>query len=232
MKRPVQNKPFTWSPSSLKAFYTCPVQYWAKYCDPNRKKEPDSEAMIWGKEVHKAFELALKHDDRVLPDRFKQYQKWYGSVKAINAFKEPEKKVAFNRFWEQTEFFAPDAWLRLVVDVTGKAKLRDGEPTKGIVLDYKTGKSRYDNNDQLMLSGLQFLDTPSIEWMQAGYIYLKEDHSTYMEATREQMEGWKLHFERKLEPVVEAYTTGIFTPKPSGLCKKWCNVRSCAHCGK
>jgi len=228
----MKDKPFTWSPSALKSYGTCPRQYWYKYWNPNTVKGPDSEAMIWGKDVHTAFELAVKHDHRELPARFKVYQKWHDAVRSIPGIKTPEQKVAFNRFWEEVDFFAPDAWLRLIVDLTIIQHHDNGKPRKAVILDYKTGKSRYDNNDQLKLSSIQSLVHPTIETMQAGYIYLKEDKSTYLANTREGVENYKQEFEIKVEPVAEAVATTIFKPKPSGLCKKWCDDLTCPHNGK
>jgi len=228
---PMKTKAFSWSPSALKSFNTCPLQYWGKYWDPKAVREPDSEAIIWGKDVHTAFEMAIKHDNPVLPVRFKVYQKWLTAVRSLSGNKTTEQKVAFNRFWEEVEFFAPDAWLRLIVDLSITGWEANG-PLSGTVLDYKTGKSRYDNNDQLKLSLLQSLKHPNINDFRAGYIYLKEDKSTYMSATREEVETYKKEFEYRVEAMTEAVATASFKPKPSGLCARWCNVTRCSHCGK
>lgn len=227
----MKKKAFTWSPSALKSFNTCPRQYWYKYWNPNTVKQADSEAMIWGKDVHTAFEHAVLYDKPILDARYKVYQKWLTAVRSLNGNKTPEQKVAFNRFWQEVDFFAPDAWLRLIVDLTIIHWNEEG-PDKSTVLDYKTGKSRYDNDDQLKLSSIQSLAHPTIDIFHAGYIYLKEDHSTYIGSTREGVENYKQEFEIKVEPIAEAVATATFKPKPSGLCKQWCDDLQCPHNGK
>ena len=231
---PMKSKPFTWSPSALKKFYTCPYQYWHTYWNPDAVRGPDGEAALWGIAVHKAFEDCIRQDQPKLPARFKIYQKWLDSLRTLEGWKTPEQKVAYNRFWERTEFFAPDVWLRLIIDLTivnldRERNLNDG---LGTVLDFKTGKSKYDNEDQLKLGAITMLEHPNILEVKTGYLYLKEDKVVNKNYSRDQVERFKQEFEVKVEPIAEAVATASFKPNPSGLCRQWCDNLRCSHNGR
>lgn len=227
MRLPVKDKPFTWSPSALKAWNTCPVQYWNKYWNPEGVYEPPGEAAKWGIDVHKAFEDCVLNGESKLPDRYSVYQKWLDAVWSMGGDKVPEQKKGFSILWNEVDFFDHTVFLRLIIDLTVK------EGSSAYILDYKTGKSRYDNDDQLKLGAISaFISDEEVKTVKAGYIYLKEDFVTKpLVFEREQLMSLQIEFGAKIDPMKADCFKKEFEPKPSGLCKKWCDVTICPHNG-
>lgn len=97
-----------------------------------------------GNEVHKALELYVG-GKAALPEKYDNYRPVADKLAHTQGTKLLEHKFGLTKLLKPTEFFAKDVWVRGVLDVAIV------KPEEVIVLDYKTGKRKIDN-DQLKLS--------------------------------------------------------------------------------
>lgn len=227
-------KVIPWSYSAMNTFETCPRQYEAKHVT---KEVPfvQNEAGKWGDEVHKALENAIKLG-RPLPSNMVQYKPFLDAVKRraekLGGKLIAEQQVAVTRDLKFVSWFTKrtaenPVWFRTKIDAT---VLCDGYAE---IYDWKTGKKK-DDSDQLLLYVLVlFLLYPNIQRVKVGFVWLKEGEvDPPVEYTRDQLPEILEYWEKKYEVLEEAWVLNDFPPKPSGLCKRWCEVTSCPHNGQ
>ena len=221
---------FTHSFSSVSKFETCPRQFEDRYILKN--KEPLSEAMAWGTRVHTALEERVVGKLAELPEGMTQMG--WAIAPAVKAKEQgwlvlTEHKIALDRQMQPVTFDSSKAWLRSILDVL---MISNGH---GFVSDYKTGKRR--TSWQLELSSLITFHTyPLVDRIEARYLWLKDpakesrvDKDVYKRSDTAHMAG--RIFPRVIK-VEQALDSGVFEPKPSGLCKQWCSVTACEFNGK
>ena len=217
--------------SGIHQFITCPAQYAAhrvlKYVE-----HTDTVATLYGKDVHSAAEHYIR-SGTVLPEKY-QYVK--SSLDILNSIKgdkfcELELGIALrNGQYELCPYDSPDVYWVGIADLV----IIDEEAGKGYLVDFKTGKSaKYADTKQLgLLAAAIFLKWPNIKVIKGMLLYvvskeiIKESY-TYEERFKI---FEKLHWPLKQREV--AYETGIFNPKPNGLCGKWCMATRCPHNGR
>lgn len=205
-----------WSYSSLSAFETCPRRF--KLTRITKEvKEPPSEAMNHGNEVHKALE---NHINGVapLPDKYKSYRNMVDRVIAAPGDKLVEFKFALTSSYKPTTFFAPDAWVRGVIDL---GVVND---TSAVILDWKTGKPKPDADQLKLFAVAAFAQYPHMEKVKTGYVWLAHNKIDSCTFKKENVaEIWQ-EFIPRVVRLTRAAEKDNFPPKPSGLCGKWCPV--------
>jgi hypothetical protein len=211
-------KPLPWSHSSLNDFVNCPRSYHRKRIVKDVKEE-ESEAIIWGNRVHKAFENRIK-DGTPLPQGMEPYESYLASLEAAPGEKITERKIALSRAMNPCQFFGKDVWFRGVIDLS----ILEGD--YALLVDYKTGKPK-NNFDQLKLFAIYtFLERPEVESIDVRYYWTQTFSSTQERYTRDQIgDMWKT-FIPNLKQYAEAFATDTWQPRPSGLCG-WCPVKDC-----
>ena len=222
-------KSFAWSHSALTSFETCPKRhYLIKVAKLVEEKETDD--MVWGKRVHKAFENYFAHDTPFtkIMERYKKFADIFEqrAEGADDLF--VECQWCLNIDQQQTGWFDKDAWCRAIADIC----ILKGK--KALVGDWKTGKRKPDYDQLALLAIMIFLLFPHIDEVYASFIWLKDgkiDKKTYY---REELdELWSL-FNDRIERFEEAFNFDNWPAKPSGLCRKHCPVgkHHCSHCGE
>lgn len=212
------------SHSSLNMFETCPRQYEARYIIKDVKFVQGPEAE-WGDQVHKALEEYVR-DGTALPSNMIHYRRF---AEAMRRRAQPaevllENSFAINYARQPVEFFAPDVWLRSKLDVF----LHYG--THAEIFDWKTGKQKNDQTQLTLYSALGFCRFPELTEIKAGYVWLKDAVvSNPVVFRRGELNTMLGLFERKHERLVQADVSGVFPPKPSGLCNGWCDVKRCEY---
>lgn len=128
-----------WSYSSITTYITCPKKYEAEKVT-KEVKFTDSEATIYGKDLHLAAEEYIR-DGKSVPAQFSFIQPMLDKLKAMPGEKHCEMKVGIarrNGRLEACDFFAPDVWFRGVADLViingDTARIVD---YKGLALDTK-----------------------------------------------------------------------------------------------
>lgn len=221
----------SWSYSAMNTLDTCPRQYKAKYVT---KEVPyvQNAAAKWGDDVHVAFEQNIK-TGKPLPSNMAMYQRFLDAVKVragqLRGDLIAEQPVALTRDLQQVSWFTKKSsktpvWFRIKVDVSIVKE------TYAELFDWKTGKMK-DDPEQLHLYALvAFIIYPKVERVRVGYVWLKDGVITPpTEYTRDQFPEMLKYWVDKYEVLEQAWVYDNFPPKPSGLCRGWCEVESCEH---
>lgn len=214
-----------WSFSRIKAFDTCPKQFYHTYILKEFPYE-ETAAMRYGTEFHKAAEEFIR-DGKPVPERFAYAAPALQALADKPGYKHCEMKFGLTRDLKLCDFFDKRVWFRGVVDLA----IVDGEECT--IVDYKTGKSsRYAEKGQLELMALAiFKWFPKVKKIRAGLVFVVPGEMVKETYTIErESEMWAKWFAEyaKMEKAAE---TGVWNPKPSGLCRQYCKVLSCVHNG-
>jgi CRISPR/Cas system-associated exonuclease Cas4 (RecB family) len=217
--------PIPWSYSSLQQYETCPRRFKLTRIE-KKVKEPMSESMTWGNEVHKALELALKGTNGLTP-KFVTFQPLVDKLRAAPGEKEAERNFALTSAFTPTDYWAKDAWVR------GKADVTITNGTTGFLFDYKTGKPKEDSDQLNLFAAVLFAEKPYLQKVHTGYIWVAHDKIDQAVITKDQVPIIWQGFVPRVQRMVRSVETGDFPPRPSGLCKAWCPVGKalCEFCG-
>ena len=224
-------KAFSWSWSKLKNFRSCPKRHYEIDIMKNIK-EPDSEPLIWGNEVHASL-AAYIAKDKPLPPTMQRYHALADDWVTLRKAGVPvvvEQKLAMDKEFKPCGFFDNAAWYRGVVDVlaTGVVTAHAG--------DWKTGKMPDDGDaeyEQLGLTAqLIFAHYPKVKEVTTTFVWLGYDDTTDRTYKHDGMVPLWNKLWPEINVMIEAMRTTTYPPKPSGLCKRHCPVVSCPYHGK
>jgi len=208
-------KPLAHSHSSIKDYENCALAYYHKRI---LKDVPDvkGDAAIWGERVHKDFELRVT-EGKPLPDHLQHFEPHLNKLLGLDT--KCEWKLALNSELKPTEWFAPDAWLRCVIDLY--ARVRDNT---AVIIDYKTGK-RKDDFDQLKLCALMvFAHAPDVNEVRTAFFWTQAqamDTATYWRAEANTL--WT-EVITKIKRIHRSVDSDNWPARPSGLCG-WCGYQ-------
>jgi hypothetical protein len=216
--------PFSWTYTKVRNFETCPKRYF-HYDLQKDTREPETEQLIAGNELHKAFELRIKKGEE-LPLGMTQYEGLLASIIAAPGKTYGEQKLAITSNFTPVAFFGKGAWLRVIIDC---AKV-DGDSAK--VFDWKTGRPSDDITQLQITAAVLFHHLPAVQRVRAAFVFVNHDKIEKAEFLREDLtEIWSEVLPR-VKAIERARQEMNFPPKPSGLCKKYCAVTHCPFHGK
>lgn len=215
-----------WSYSSLQAFETCPRRFYLTRI-AKLASEAQTQATLWGNEVHKALELAVAGTQTLGP-KFVQYQSIVDRIRRAGGQKYTEQKFGLTNSFKPTTFFGKDVWVRGVLDLTIVT------PKVAIVLDYKTGKVKTDGDQLKLFAATTFAQHPHVETVKTGYVWLAHDKTTTKDFRQEDATAIWQEFLPRVQRMEAAMESNKWLPNPSGLCREWCPVgkKLCDFCGK
>lgn len=219
---------YTWSYSSLSLFQQCPKKYYHLRVVKDHK-EPETEALTYGKQLHEAAEFYIGKGTPLPP----QFAFIKGSLDLLKALGEGgdflcEYRMGLTRDLEPCDFFSKDVWWRGVADLV---IIKD---KKAYMVDYKTGKSsRYADTKQLeILSLALFKHRPEIEIIKGGLLFLVANDLVKVDYEgSQQSEPW-VKWLNETKQLEAAYENDVWNPKPNFSCKQYCAVVNCIHNGK
>lgn len=217
-----------WSYSALTSFETCPKRYYHIKVAKDVKDAP-GEAAMWGSTVHKHLEDRLR-DGTSLPVSIKQYEGLVAPIANSKGTILIEQQMAVTKDLTPTEWGSSAAWCRGIVDA-GVIHLSQ---SRALLLDWKTGKRKVDNDQLMLFAGLAFSHYPSLQVVNTGFVWIKENKIDKQEFTREEIPKIWMTFVPRVARLERAYETTIFPPKPSGLCARYCPVskQQCSFSGR
>ena len=218
------SKPVAFSYSRLDSYETCPKKYW-EISVSKRVKDAGNEFTEYGNLVHKAF-AAYFLKNASLPMQISQHQKILSPIKGAPGAKYVEQKLALNANYEGTDWFAKDAYVRVISDLT----IINGE--RGVLFDWKTGKQK-DDFTQLRLAGaVVFLLDQDVQTLDLVYYWTKTKTFTRDRErgplTREQMPEVFNELAPRLQRYQDAHAKQDFPARPNWTCK-FCPVTSCPY---
>jgi len=220
-----------WSYSSITLFDQCPKKYYHLRVVKDIK-EPESEAIMYGKDVHLAAEEYIR-DGKPVPAKYGYMVPMLDKLNAIEGEKHCELKMGIKKVDGRLApcgFFDKDVWYRGVADlaIINKAK------KVARVVDYKTGKSsKYADPKQLaLMAACIFVHFPEIDTVKGGLLFVVVED--FIKAQYQADNGFKIFSELDGALVAReaAYANGVFNPKQNFTCKGWCPVLDCHHNGR
>jgi len=234
-------RPFYWSFSALNNFETCAKKFYHTSIAKDFV-EPESEHRKWGYAVHDAFAKAVNHGS-VLPPEMSKWVPWVKFAKEpfdpASALMQVEVKLAITEDMQPCEYFDKrvPVWFRAVADV-----LKISGPYARII-DWKTGNSDTyldpetntwkTSSDQLHLTAAALMvHYPVVQHVKLDFVWLKEDFWTSDVISRSDLPSLWQRLMPRVDKMKLANATGVYEPKPSGLCKRHCPVKSCQFHGK
>lgn len=214
-------KPYAFSYSAIKDFRGCARRYHA--CKV-LKLHPfvDTDATIYGKVVHTACEEYIR-DGKPLASGLGHFQPMLDKLISMPGDKYCELKMAVDARLKPVEFLAKDVWVRGIIDLL----IVNGGTA--YVVDYKTGKAKYPDKDQLeLMAMLVFEHYPEVNEIKGALIFMS--HNVLVKAVYKRDNRVKLWRKWKERSVVldTCFETNVWHPTPSPLCG-WCPVESCNH---
>lgn len=216
-------KSFSWSYSVLTSFETCPRRHYLTKV-ARSVVEPQTEALMWGNEVHKALELRQKGTP--LPAKLNHFDPLCQMLMSKHGKKVIEGRFAIDASFRPVGWKDSTTWCRAVVD-TGVVGVKSA-----FLGDWKTGNRKPDS-DQLKLSAaIGFAHYPYLETIHTAFIWLKEKKLDSEVFTHEQVGNIWNDFLPRVKRLEAAHQANKWDPKPSGLCKRHCPCTTCEFHGK
>jgi hypothetical protein len=216
----------TWSYSSLGLFQQCPRKYYHLRVLKDIK-EPETTAILYGKEVHLALEEYIR-DGKPVPPQFKEFTEIADMLKAMPGDKLCEYKMGLTKDIQACGFFDENVWFRGVADLL----IINGDTAR--VIDYKTGKSsEFADKKQLELMSLAvFKHFPKVRTVKAGLIFLVANDFVKADFDKKDAPLTWLKWIQETDRLEEAHEVNVWNPKPNFTCRKYCLVKDCEHNGK
>lgn len=215
MKKPA------WSHSSLKDFEGCARRYHEVKV---LKHYPfkDTEATIYGKEVHKALELYVK-DNTPIPPEYSQYQPTVDALLRKKGRKLPEYQMSVKADLTPCDWFAEDVWSRGIADLL----IVDDEDLTAWVFDYKTGNDKYPDRDQLVLMSLMvFEHFPHIRKVNSALLFIVKNSMVKMQMMRDAKDNAWWRYRERTAKLEACFEHNVWNPNQTPLCG-WCPVKTC-----
>lgn len=215
-----------WSHSGLKDFETCARKYHEVKI---LKKYPrqETEATIYGTLLHEQAELYIR-DTRPVDPAFNFLQPALDAIMAMPGRKMTELEMALKVDLTPCDFKDPAYWVRGIADVV----VIDDDNMTARVYDWKSGSDKYPDTDQLTLMSLMvFKLFPHIKQVSSGLLFVLKGTVTKHRVSRDQEDvlWWRLR--ERVARIAMAKATGVWNPKQSGLCKRYCPVLDCEFQG-
>lgn len=213
-------QPVAWSFSRIVSMETCPRKHWHLNVQKDLK-EPESDAMAEGTATHTAFKEYLK-SGKPLPLHLRHHGAVLGKIAALPGEKVVEQQLALDANWKMTDWFAKDAWLRVISDLSqlnGKS---------AIVWDWKTGKVK-DDFTQLQLNAAVTMHlAPEIDTVKMGFYWTKAQKISPKDMARAELPEFWGKMLGRVQVYQSHFDQNNFPPRPNPFCKG-CIVKSCQY---
>lgn len=216
-----------WSYSTYTAYIRCPLSIFFEKILRIRIAEPPNPHFEKGNLVHKAAEehITAKKAPKLIPElaSVTTHLKLFRKLKAA-----VEQEWTFDNAFNITSWFAPNAWLRMKVDVCAV------EPKEALVqiVDWKTGRIHDEHKQQrslYALGGLQLIQLGQLlppELKKAAKITVEHVYTDTTQAAKEEFTM------KQLKPLKDEWLRRIRTmmmdtkfPSKPGFHCRYCKFR-------
>jgi len=212
-----------WSHSSLKDYEGCPRRYHEVKVLKNYPFK-DTDATIYGKELHEAAELYIR-DDKPLPSQFDFIKDTLDALKAKPGRKLCEHEMGVTKDLKPCGFSDADVWVRGIADLL----IIDDENLTARVVDYKSGNNKYPDRDQLKLMALMvFAHFPHIRRVSGALLFVVKNDIAKASYMVGEAEDYWWDYRERVARIEQAHATGVWNPRSTPLCG-WCPVKTCEY---
>lgn len=213
-------KPFAWSYSALTTYELCPKKYYHLNVAKDVKDE-DSSWSADGKVIHDAMKKRVC-DKIALPLNLRHYEKVAKKFADASGTKYGEMKLALNRKFEPVDYFAPDTWVRVIID------LAIIQGNKAVVVDWKTGKVKDDPTQNALTAAVLAQWMPELESFKTVFVWLQSQELTPKDYTPADLLNLWNGLLPRVAKMEEARKTTNFPAIEGRLCG-YCPVTKCPH---
>jgi CRISPR/Cas system-associated exonuclease Cas4 (RecB family) len=213
-----------WSYSSLKTFQQCPKKYYHTKVAKD-VKEPDTQATLYGKDVHLAAEEYVR-DGKPIPVKYEYMKPVLETLNSIPGEKHCEVKLGLTKDLQACDFNASNVWWHGIADLVVINK------DKGLAhsVDYKTSKSaRYADVKQLDLvaAGI-FAKFPEVKKVKSALLFVVSKEFVKASHVAEKMADYVAKPAQDVARIEAALQNGVWNPVQGPLCK-FCSVKQCEY---
>jgi hypothetical protein len=219
-------KPIVWSHSTLKLFELCPRKFHELRILKNYPKD-DTEEQNYGDRFHAAAEKALVHETP-LPAEFAYAQKTVDVVKRIEGDIYAELRLGATVNLEPCDFFDAHVWVRGVIDFV----VVNPATRVATVGDWKTGKDRYPDREQLVLMSLLAFTKFEVDIVRSALVFVVRGSLIPFELHRDAaLKHWQDYRER-VARMQQAHVIDVWNPVQNFTCRKHCPCQDCEFHGQ
>lgn len=221
------SKPIAWSFSVVDMFEQCAYKYYRLKVAKD-VKDTGNLANKQGDLKHKMLDAYIKNGTP-FPAGYEKLKPLADAVLNSPGDVRSELKLTLNPNLIATDWFADDAWLRVIVDV-----IKVNGPVMWMG-DWKDGKVKDDSWQLLLFACAGFALYPQIQTIATSFIWMnftdvnghakRTDKVFHRHEAKAMWETALSHYHR----MVEAHVTNNFPPNPTGLCG-WCPVNKAKAC--
>ncbi len=213
-------QPTAWSFSRLDASETCPRKFWHLSVQKDLK-EPESSYQIDGKNTHLAFASYLRAGTN-LPLHLRHHEPVLKQIAALPGEKVIEQQIALDSNWQVVDWFAKNAWVRVISDLT---QLNEAA---AVVWDWKTGKQKDDFTQLKLNAAITMHLAPEVESVKLCYYWTKTRSITTDTLSRDQLPEFWGGMLKRVQRYQERFDKQDFPPNPNPFCKG-CIVKTCQY---
>lgn len=220
-----QTRPFAWSFSRLRGYQSCAKRFYHVNVLKDFAEE-ESDALSWGNQVHAAIRARITKNTP-LPLGMGQWENLCIDTlrRAKGGKVYTEQKLGMNREFGPSGFFDTSVWLRTVLD------LLVIKNNVALIIDWKTGRKDEESVQLGLFAAVVFAHQPQVLACRSEYHWLGGGEPTRKDFRRGGMNEFWSGVLPDVTQLEQAFNTTTFPARPSGLCRKWCPVRSCPHYG-
>jgi hypothetical protein len=186
--------------------------------------EEKSKEQVYGESVHEAF-ANRQSKWRTLPPDLTEHEPFMGVLGAQPGRLFVEHKVALAKDLGSCEWDHKDVWCRMIIDY-----LRvDAISRHAWIVDYKTGRPHRKFNQLVIYALWTFQEFGYVDTIEVTFYWTQNCTTTSKTWSREQVPELWNELMPELRQYKEAYRSGTWQMRPSGLCFGWCPVIGCKH---
>jgi hypothetical protein len=213
-----------WSFSRIKSFEDCPKAFW--HISVNKDVPfQETQATREGKQTHETIADYMRGNIKQMPLHLRHHEKFLAQIKAAPGEKVIEQQIALDAQYQMTDWFAKNAYLRVISDLT----ILNGN--SAVVFDWKTGKRSDDFTQLKLTAATTFLLAPEIESIRVAFYWMKDKAAPSDVITREQAPDVWNEILPRVQRYQEAHDANSFPARPGRNCK-WCPVKTCPYSEK
>jgi hypothetical protein len=215
----MQWKPYTWAYTSLNTYDdVCGYQFFRTYIKKDIPYVATKE-MDWGKQVHTAMELRVG-GGKPLPAAMRQWEPFAAPFDGLGA--RTELKLAITRDGRPTGSRDQDVHGRGTVDVAVI------NATKAVIVDWKTGNSKYEKPFELEIHALLIkVANPQVQQIVGNYVWLKENRAGQVYDLSDFNSTWA-RVSNIVQEIEDDMASNEFKKRRNPLCA-WCRVFDCEN---
>jgi hypothetical protein len=210
-----------WSHSALKDFEGCARRY-HEVRVLKKYTQKETEQIRYGKELHKAAEDYVK-DNVPIPAHFSFVQPTIDALLAKPGTKYAEYEMGLTVDLRPCGFKDDNCWVRGIADLL----IVDEESLTAWVVDYKTGKDKYPDKEQLTLMSLMvFAHFPIVRMVKSALLFVVKDTMVKHKVVLEEATNYWQDYRERVARLEAAFANNVWNPTSTPLCP-WCPVKTC-----